>query len=203
MGADLSRLAVIPDPGADPVEVAAVLMDGMDLVVLGLGGRSVPPTRARAVTARAGRRAARCWSPTVTGTGPDAAGGQGLRLRDNGCGRRCADAGVRPDQPGAAGDQGRGSGKWPCSRSGRMTCLAGCWPSGAWTGPRWPRPPRRACPRPRRWRSRWPTAWSPVRRRHGRPGCGAACAAGKRRPAARTCTSSPPTRAAMPGTSKA
>ena len=53
MGADLSRLAVIPDPGADPVEVAAVLMDGLDLVVLGLGGRSVPPTRARAVTARA------------------------------------------------------------------------------------------------------------------------------------------------------
>ncbi|MDT4997913.1 MAG: hypothetical protein QOK12_18 [Mycobacterium sp.] len=53
MGADLSRLAVIPDPGGDPVEVAAVLMDGLDLVVLGLGGRSVPPTRARAVTARA------------------------------------------------------------------------------------------------------------------------------------------------------
>ncbi|MGB3483686.1 MAG: hypothetical protein WBB07_15920 [Mycobacterium sp.] len=53
MGADLSRLAVIPDPGTDPVEVAAVLMDGMDLVVLGLNGRSVAPTRARAVTARA------------------------------------------------------------------------------------------------------------------------------------------------------
>lgn len=53
MGADLSRIAVIPDPGSDPVEVAAVLMDGMDLVVLGLGGRSVPPTRARAVMARA------------------------------------------------------------------------------------------------------------------------------------------------------
>jgi hypothetical protein len=53
MGADLSRLAVIPDPGTDPVEVAAVLMDGMDLVVLGLGGRSVPLTRARAVVARA------------------------------------------------------------------------------------------------------------------------------------------------------
>jgi hypothetical protein len=53
MGADLSRLAVIPDPGTDPVEVAAVLMDGLDLVVLGLGGCSVPPTRARAVTARA------------------------------------------------------------------------------------------------------------------------------------------------------
>jgi hypothetical protein len=53
MGADLSRLAIIPDPGADPVEVAAVLMDGMDLIVLALGGRSVPLTRARAVVARA------------------------------------------------------------------------------------------------------------------------------------------------------
>jgi hypothetical protein len=53
MGADLSRLAVIPDPGSDPVEVAAVLIDGMDLVGLGLGGRAVPATRARAVTARA------------------------------------------------------------------------------------------------------------------------------------------------------
>src|SRR5271168_822943 len=53
MGADLSRLAVIPDPGTDPVEVAAVLVDGMDLVVLALGGRSVPLTRARAVVARA------------------------------------------------------------------------------------------------------------------------------------------------------
>jgi len=56
MGADLSRLAVIPDPGADPVEVAAVLMDGMDLVVLGLAGRRVAPTRARAVVARARQR---------------------------------------------------------------------------------------------------------------------------------------------------
>jgi hypothetical protein len=53
MGADLSRIAVIPEPGADPVEVAAVLMDGMDLVVLGLGGRKVPAGRARAVVARA------------------------------------------------------------------------------------------------------------------------------------------------------
>jgi hypothetical protein len=53
MGADLSRLAVIPDAGTDPVEVAAVLVDGMDLVVLGLGGRRVPPARARAVVTRA------------------------------------------------------------------------------------------------------------------------------------------------------
>lgn len=56
MGADLSRFAMIPDPGTDPVEVAAVLADGMDLVVLGLAGRSVPHTRARAVVARARQR---------------------------------------------------------------------------------------------------------------------------------------------------
>lgn len=56
MGADLSRLAVIPNPGTDPVEVAAVLMDGMDLVVLGLAGRCVSATRARAVVARARQR---------------------------------------------------------------------------------------------------------------------------------------------------
>ncbi|ORB02701.1 hypothetical protein BST33_05245 [Mycolicibacter minnesotensis] len=56
MGADLSRLAVIPDPGNDPVEVATVLMDGMDLVVLGLGGRCVPPSRTRVVLARARHR---------------------------------------------------------------------------------------------------------------------------------------------------
>jgi len=36
--------------------VAAVLMDGMDLVVLGLAGRSVSATRARAVVARARQR---------------------------------------------------------------------------------------------------------------------------------------------------
>lgn len=56
MGADLSRLAVIPNPGADPVEVAAVLMDGMDLVVLGLAGRCVPAGRARTLVARARQR---------------------------------------------------------------------------------------------------------------------------------------------------
>ena len=53
MGATLDRVAVIPDPGADPLEVAAVLMDGMDLVVLDMTGRAVPPARARSLTARA------------------------------------------------------------------------------------------------------------------------------------------------------
>lgn len=53
MGGDLSRIAVIPDPGPDPVEIAAVLLDGLDLVVAGLGGISVPPSRSRVVMARA------------------------------------------------------------------------------------------------------------------------------------------------------
>ncbi|WP_067832999.1 hypothetical protein [Nocardia lijiangensis] len=53
MGAELARLAVIADPGPDPVEVAAVLLDGLDLVVLGLDGVSVPPARTRVLAARA------------------------------------------------------------------------------------------------------------------------------------------------------
>jgi hypothetical protein len=73
MGADLSRLALVPDPGADPIEVAAVLLDGMDLVVLGLGGRSVPLSRARAVTARARNK-----DCTLLVTGGD---WQGARMR--------------------------------------------------------------------------------------------------------------------------
>ncbi|MFQ6330983.1 hypothetical protein ACLMAL_33295 [Nocardia sp. CWNU-33] len=52
MGAQLQRLAVVADPGPDPVEVAAVLLDGLDLVVLGLGGVAVPPVRARVIAAR-------------------------------------------------------------------------------------------------------------------------------------------------------
>ncbi|MUM16343.1 hypothetical protein FZI91_03200 [Mycobacterium sp. CBMA271] len=52
-GADLSRLALIPHPGLSAVEVASVLMDGMDLVVLGLGGQRVTSTSARAIVARA------------------------------------------------------------------------------------------------------------------------------------------------------
>jgi hypothetical protein len=97
MGADLSRLAVIPEPGADPVEVAAVLMDGMDLVLLGLGGRSVPATRARAVVARARQKGC---TLLVTGghwqgasarlearvSGYDMTGGNGGRPT-SGCGR--------------------------------------------------------------------------------------------------------------------
>lgn len=53
MGADLARCALIPTPGSAAIDVAAILLDGMDLIVLGLAGAAVPPTRARAVVARA------------------------------------------------------------------------------------------------------------------------------------------------------
>ncbi|HEV7418958.1 MAG TPA: hypothetical protein VGO30_03845 [Mycobacterium sp.] len=94
MGADLSRLAVIPDPGGDPVEVAAVLMDGLDLVVLGLGGRSVPPTRARAVTARARQKGC-----TLLVTGGDWPGAS-VRLEARVCGYDVTGAGSGAPTPG-------------------------------------------------------------------------------------------------------
>ncbi|OBJ72997.1 hypothetical protein [Mycobacterium sp. 1274756.6] len=89
MGADLSRLAVIPDPGADPVEIAAVLIDGMDLVVLGLGGVTVPPARARVVAARARSRG--CTLLVSGGDWPEAT----LRLTARVCGYDTAGAGER------------------------------------------------------------------------------------------------------------
>jgi hypothetical protein len=94
MGADLSRLAVIPDPGGDPVEVAAVLMDGLDLVVLGLGGRSVAPTRARAVTARARQKGC-----TLLVTGGDWPGAS-TRLEATVCGYEVTGAGSGAPIPG-------------------------------------------------------------------------------------------------------
>jgi hypothetical protein len=90
MGADLSRIAVIPEPGADPVEVAAVLMDGLDLVVLGLGGRSVPASRARAVVARARQKGC-----TLLVTGGDWQGAS-TRLEARVCGYEIAG----PGRPG-------------------------------------------------------------------------------------------------------
>lgn len=94
MGADLSRLAVIPDPGVDAVEVTAVLMDGLDLVVLSLGGRTVAPTRARAVTARARQR--QCTLLVTGGDWPGAA----ARLDARVSGYEITGAGSGPPVPG-------------------------------------------------------------------------------------------------------
>ncbi|WP_410176528.1 hypothetical protein [Rhodococcus qingshengii] len=49
----MSRIALVPDPRDNSVEVAAILLDGIDLVILGLSGAAVTPSRARAVVARA------------------------------------------------------------------------------------------------------------------------------------------------------
>lgn len=53
MGADLSCIALVDEPGVDPVEIGGILLDGMDLVVLGLGGVAVPPSRAKVLAGRA------------------------------------------------------------------------------------------------------------------------------------------------------
>lgn len=58
MGADLRRCALVSEPGPDAVAVAAVLVDGIDLVLLSLGGADVPPSRARSVDARVRRNGA-------------------------------------------------------------------------------------------------------------------------------------------------
>ncbi|MBB5914726.1 hypothetical protein BJY24_003593 [Nocardia transvalensis] len=90
MGARLDRLAVVPDPGSDPVEVAAVLLDGLDLVVLGLGGLSVPPSRTRVLAARARSKGATlvvtggAWSGPALRIESRVAGYGGL---GRGCGR--------------------------------------------------------------------------------------------------------------------
>lgn len=52
-GADLSKIALVPEPKDSAVEVAAILIDGVDLIILGLSGAAVTPSRARAVVARA------------------------------------------------------------------------------------------------------------------------------------------------------
>lgn len=70
MGADLDRIAVVTDPGIDPVEVAAVLLDGMDLVVLGLRGVTVPRSRCATVSGRVRRQSSSLL--VVDGTWPGA-----------------------------------------------------------------------------------------------------------------------------------
>ncbi|MET0993538.1 MAG: hypothetical protein ABWY20_05390, partial [Mycobacterium sp.] len=94
-------------------EVAAVLMDGMDLVVLGLGGRSVSATRARAVVARARQKGC-----TLLVTGGDWQGAS-ARLEARVCGYEVTGAGGGTPRPGcgrisrvrlAMRAQGRGLG---------------------------------------------------------------------------------------------
>lgn len=51
-GGDLSRVSLI-DPGdGDPLDIASICIDGIDLVISTVRGRDVPPTRARSILAR-------------------------------------------------------------------------------------------------------------------------------------------------------
>lgn len=86
-GATPRELAVIADPGPDPAEVAAVLLDGLDLVVLGLDGVAVPPARCRVLAARARNRGATLVVAGGTWTNPS------LRLDTRVTGYRGLDAG--------------------------------------------------------------------------------------------------------------
>lgn len=98
MGADLSRIAVVADPGVDRLEVAAVLLDGIDLVVLGfedrLGhtGMSVAPARARVLGGRARKQSSTLmvlgeWSGTATRVRGEVQSYRHLPLRRSGYGR--------------------------------------------------------------------------------------------------------------------
>lgn len=53
-GGDLKKVALVPQPKEAAVECAAILLDGFDVIVLGLSSAAVTPSRGRAVAARAG-----------------------------------------------------------------------------------------------------------------------------------------------------
>jgi len=52
-GGDLKKVALVPQPKEAAVECAAILLDGFDVIVLGLSGAAVTPSRGRAIAARA------------------------------------------------------------------------------------------------------------------------------------------------------
>lgn len=98
MGADLSRIAVVEEPGSDRLEVAGVLLDGIDLVVLGfedrLGatGMSVTPARARVLGGRARKQSSTLmvlgeWPNSATRVRGEVREYRHLPLRRSGYGR--------------------------------------------------------------------------------------------------------------------
>lgn len=70
-GADLAKIALVPKPEESAIEVAAILLEGHDLVVLGLSGEAVSPSRVRAVIARARSRGAVLAVTNGHWAGPD------------------------------------------------------------------------------------------------------------------------------------
>lgn len=113
LGVEVSRLALVPTPGMDLVPVAAALLDGVDLVVLGCG---VPDAlAARRLSARARHRGAVL---IAVGSWPGA--DVELHCRPGGW-RGLGDVG-----PGYLAEREvtvRGSGRGTAARPVRETCL--------------------------------------------------------------------------------
>ncbi|MFD8249703.1 hypothetical protein [Nocardia sp. NPDC059691] len=70
MGGDLSRVAHIAAPGPDPLEVAAVLLDGVPMIVFDAAG-GASPSRMRALLARVRRNDAVLIVTSTNWTRPD------------------------------------------------------------------------------------------------------------------------------------
>ncbi len=49
----MAKVALVPQPKDAGIDCAAILLEGFDVVVLGLSGGAVTPSRGRAVAARA------------------------------------------------------------------------------------------------------------------------------------------------------
>ena len=57
LGVDLNRVALIPDPGADALQVVSILIDGVDLVAVALPSSARPaPSRQRVIGGRLRQR---------------------------------------------------------------------------------------------------------------------------------------------------
>lgn len=57
LGVDLNRVALIPDPGADALQVVSILIDGVDLVAVALPSSARPaPSRQRVICGRLRQR---------------------------------------------------------------------------------------------------------------------------------------------------
>ena len=125
MGADLGRLAVVAEPGPDPVEIASVLLDGLDLVVVGLAGISVSAGRSRILAARARGKGSTLvvtgggWSGPTLRIDSSVAGYSGL---GRGRGRLCSvHLDVRVDARSAQARTGRLD---LCPHNGRVEWIA-------------------------------------------------------------------------------
>lgn len=74
MSGDLGRLYFVPDPGSEPARVVEILVEGFPLVLSGPAGMDVPPSRSRAILARAresGCSLIMAGGPRWEGTGLD------------------------------------------------------------------------------------------------------------------------------------